>query len=46
MMFLGNTEVLAVSGMQIRKLTKARNLTIAMMSMSCVTASILGATSK
>ena len=43
MMFLGNTEVLAVSGMQIRKLTKARNLTIAMMSMSCVTASILGA---
>lgn len=43
MMFLGNTEVLAVSGMQMRKMTKQRNLTIAMMSMSCVTASILGA---
>lgn len=43
MMFLGNTEVLAISGMQIRKMTKARNLTIAMMSMSCITASILGA---
>ena len=43
MMFLGNTEVLAISGMQLRKMTKERNLTIAMMSMSCVTASILGA---
>ena len=43
MMFLGNTEVLAVSGMQIRKMGKERNLTLAMMSMSCVTASILGA---
>ncbi len=43
MMFLGNTEVLAVSGMQIRKMSKERNLTLAMMSMSCVTASILGA---
>ena len=42
MMFLGNTEVLAVSGMQIRKMSKERNLTLAMMSMSCVTASILG----
>ena len=43
MMFLGNTEVLAVSGMQLRAMNKERNLTIAMMSMSCVTASILGA---
>ncbi len=43
MMFLGNTEVLAVSGMQMRAMNKERNLTIAMMSMSCVTASILGA---
>ena len=43
MTFLGNTEVLAVSGMQIRKMSKERNLTLAMMSMSCVTASILGA---
>ena len=43
MMFLGNTEVLAISGMQLRAMNKERNLTIAMMSMSCVTASILGA---
>ena len=43
MMFLGNTEVLAVSGMQLRKMSKERDLTLAMMSMSCVTASILGA---
>ena len=42
MMFLGNTEVLAVSGMQLRKMPKERDLTLAMMSMSCVTASILG----
>lgn len=42
MMFLGNTEVLAISGMQLRKMSKERNLSIAMMSMSCVTASILG----
>lgn len=43
MMFLGNTEVLAVSGAQLRQMNKERNLTLAMMSMSCVTASILGA---
>ncbi|MGO2300406.1 NupC/NupG family nucleoside CNT transporter [Paucilactobacillus nenjiangensis] len=43
MMFLGNTEVLAISGMQLRKMSAQRNLTIAMMSMSCVTASIIGA---
>ena len=42
MMFLGNTEVLAISGLQLRKITRERNLTIAMMSMSCITASILG----
>lgn len=43
MMFLGNTEALAVSGLQLKKMNKERNLTLAMMSMSCVTASILGA---
>ncbi|UQS82430.1 NupC/NupG family nucleoside CNT transporter [Bombilactobacillus folatiphilus] len=46
MMFLGNTEALAVSGLQLRQMSKERNLTIAMMSMSCVTASILGAYTK
>ena len=43
MMFLGNTEALAVSSLQLKKINEKRNLTIAMMSMSCVTASILGA---
>ncbi|WP_137596622.1 NupC/NupG family nucleoside CNT transporter [Paucilactobacillus kaifaensis] len=43
MMFLGNTEVLAISGLQLRQMKAERNLTLAMMSMSCVTASILGA---
>lgn len=43
MMFLGNTEALAVSGLQLKKMNKERDLTLAMMSMSCVTASILGA---
>lgn len=43
MMFLGNTEVLAISGVQLRKMNAQRNVTLAMMSMSCVTASILGA---
>ncbi|MGR3742364.1 NupC/NupG family nucleoside CNT transporter [Companilactobacillus sp. DQM5] len=43
MMFLGNTEALAISGLQLRKMSKERNLTLAMMSMSCVTASIVGA---
>lgn len=41
MMFLGNTEALAVSKLQLQKMKPARNLTLAMMSMSCVTASIL-----
>ncbi|GKQ42384.1 nucleoside transporter [Companilactobacillus sp. RD055328] len=43
MMFLGNTEALAISGLQLRNMSKERNLTLAMMSMSCVTASIVGA---
>lgn len=43
MMFLGNTESLAVSSLQLKKMNKERDLTLAMMSMSCVTASILGA---
>jgi len=42
MMFLGNTEALAVSSLQLKKMKAQRNLTIAMMSMSCVTASIVG----
>jgi purine nucleoside transport protein len=42
MMFLGNTEALAVSGLQLRQMKSQRLVTIAMMSMSCVTASILG----
>lgn len=43
MMFLGNTEALAVSTLQLKQLSATRNLIISMMSMSCVTASILGA---
>lgn len=43
MMFLGNTEAIVVSSLQLNKINKERNLTIAMMSMSCVTASIIGA---
>ncbi|WP_373770866.1 NupC/NupG family nucleoside CNT transporter [Weissella soli] len=43
MMFLGNTEVLAVSKTQLDTMNSRRILTIALMSMSCVTASILGA---
>lgn len=43
MMFLGNTEVLAVSQLQLNKMSKARNLTLAMMSMSCITAAMVGA---
>lgn len=43
MMFLGNTEALAISGMQLRRMSAERNLTLAMMSMSCITASIVGA---
>ncbi|KRM94529.1 nucleoside transporter, NupC family [Lentilactobacillus senioris DSM 24302 = JCM 17472] len=43
MMFLGNTEAIAVSTLQLKQMSAQRNLTIAMMSMSCITASILGA---
>ncbi|TPR26136.1 NupC/NupG family nucleoside CNT transporter [Apilactobacillus micheneri] len=43
MMFLGNTEAIAVSTLQIKRISAQRNVVIAMMSMSCVTASILGA---
>ncbi|MGV3488309.1 MAG: NupC/NupG family nucleoside CNT transporter [Tuberibacillus sp.] len=43
MMFLGNTEALAVSSLQIKKNSAARNLTLAMMSMSCISAAIVGA---
>jgi nucleoside permease NupC len=43
MMLLGNTEALGVSRLQIEKLSPTRNVTIAMMSMSCVTAAIIGA---
>ncbi len=42
MMFLGNTEALAVSTRQLRLMNKTRNLSLAMMSMSCVTASLIG----
>ncbi|MFD0897015.1 NupC/NupG family nucleoside CNT transporter [Loigolactobacillus binensis] len=42
MMFLGNTEALAVSSLQLKQMKAERDLTLAMMSMSCVTASILG----
>lgn len=43
MMFLGNTEALAVSSLQLKQMKAERTLTLAMMSMSCVTASIIGA---
>ncbi|MEE6725296.1 nucleoside transporter C-terminal domain-containing protein [Pediococcus acidilactici] len=43
MMFLGNTEALAASSLQLQQMKAERNLTLAMMSMSCVTTSIIGA---
>jgi CNT family concentrative nucleoside transporter/purine nucleoside transport protein len=43
MMVLGNTEAIIVSRTQIEKISPSRNLTVALMSMSCVTVSILGA---
>ena len=43
MMVLGNTEALAVSRFQVAKMSSARNVTLAMMSMSCISASIVGA---
>ncbi|MBT1176813.1 NupC/NupG family nucleoside CNT transporter [Bifidobacterium callimiconis] len=42
MMFLGNTEALAVSKIQLQRMKAGRNVTLAMMSMSCVTAAIIG----
>lgn len=42
MMFLGNTEALAVSKVQLQHMSASRNITLAMMSMSCVTAAIIG----
>lgn len=45
MMFLGNTEAIAISRFQIRTFkenAEARIMTIAMMSMSCVTAALIG----
>lgn len=42
MMFLGNTEALAVSSLQLNRMKADRNLTLAMMSMSCVTAALIG----
>ena len=41
MMFLGNTEAVAVSKIQLQRMRPERDVVIAMMSMSCVTASIL-----
>ncbi|MCL2676481.1 MAG: NupC/NupG family nucleoside CNT transporter [Streptococcaceae bacterium] len=43
MMFLGNTEVLAISKPQLNQMSSKRNFTLALMSMSCITASIIGA---
>ncbi len=43
MMFLGNLEVLAVSRLQIDQNRAERNLTLAMMSMSCVSAALVSA---
>lgn len=42
MMFFGNTEALAVSSGQLKRLKSARILTISMMSMSCVSAAVIG----
>ncbi|UXU49538.1 NupC/NupG family nucleoside CNT transporter [Staphylococcus arlettae] len=43
MMFLGNTEALAVSSEQLKRMNETRVLTIAMMSMSSVSGAIVGA---
>ncbi|RAI81248.1 NupC/NupG family nucleoside CNT transporter [Macrococcoides goetzii] len=43
MMVLGNTEALAVSKEQISHMNAARVLTVALMSMSCISGSIVGA---
>ena len=43
MMFLGHTEALAVSKIQLQKMALDRVLAIAFMSMSCISASLIGA---
>ncbi|USS93492.1 NupC/NupG family nucleoside CNT transporter [Fructilactobacillus ixorae] len=43
MMFLGNTEAMAVSSLQLKNISAKRVLTISMMSMSCITAAMVGA---
>lgn len=43
MMFLGNTEALAVSNEQLKRMNEMRVLTIAMMSMSSISGAIVGA---
>ena len=46
MMFLGNNDALAVSRIQIQNMKMERNQTLAMMSMSCVSAAMVGAYSQ
>ncbi|MCH4363954.1 NupC/NupG family nucleoside CNT transporter [Staphylococcus haemolyticus] len=43
MMFLGNTEALAVSNEQLQRMNEMRVLTVAMMSMSSISGAIVGA---
>ncbi|PNZ70255.1 NupC/NupG family nucleoside CNT transporter [Staphylococcus croceilyticus] len=43
MMFLGNTEALAVSNEQLKRMKETRVLTLAMMSMSSISGAIVGA---
>ena len=43
MMFLGNTEALAVSNEQLKRMNEVRVLTVAMMSMSSISGAIVGA---
>ena len=43
MMFLGNTDAVAVSSLQLKKMNADRCINIAMMSMSCVSAALVGA---
>ncbi len=42
MMFLGNSEAIGVSRVQMKRMKAERNLAIAMMSMSCVSAAMIG----
>ena len=43
MMFLGASSAIPISRIQLSKMNSARNLTIAMMSMNCVSAAVVGA---